>query len=411
MAALPSVDTGRLGESAWRRRRDYSDAERPFEGLWIADCRLGCVSVVAVSAGSSNEGRFLTGAVRNLSLFVPSSPRAFVPSFPCVSTKKQARAGLKSHVLPELRGATPDSDSMGIGMNVQTKDWRPAQVAVAAETDDEPVGVRAQTLALELGLPLLVRHEYATGVARGLKIRTAGDGQPAPDLLLVVGETRLELRENRRGAASVCVDFVRGPTGFRRRRQSRSAVHASHRQPLARAVGLRHGFVSVVDATAGLARDAFLLACLGCRVTAIERSEILAALIRDGLRRAAAEGSPDLHAVLDRMTLAVGDARELLAVMPETAAPQVVYLDPMYPPRQKAALPQKEMQICRRLVGDEGGAGELLAVARRVARHRVVVKRPRRAAPLCPGPDLQFSGKQVRYDVYLTAAGRSEVAS
>ena len=42
----------------------------------------------------------------------------------------------------------------------------------------------------------------------------------------------------------------------------------------------------------------------------------------------------------------------------------------------------------------------LFEVARARAR-RVVVKRPRKGPPLGPTPDLQFEGRQVRYDVYL----------
>ena len=66
-----------------------------------------------------------------------------------------------------------------------------------------------------------------------------------------------------------------------------------------------------------------------------------------------------------------------------------------------AGLSKKEMRVLRRIAGDDPDAGELLEIARRVARKRVVVKRHRRGPPLAPQPDLQYRGKQVRYDVYL----------
>jgi 16S rRNA (guanine1516-N2)-methyltransferase len=217
-----------------------------------------------------------------------------------------------------------------------------------------------------------------------------------PDLILVVGPDRLELRETGTGAAGpVYVDFIQGPVGYRRR-----SVR-SRRQPLAMAVGLRKGPLTVVDATAGLGRDSFILACLGCRVIAIERSPVLAALIEDGLGRANAKGTHELRAVLERMALVVGDARDILPGMREAAAPDVVYLDPMYPPRKKRMQVGKEMRISRRVVGDDSDSAELLAVARRVARRRVAVKRHKHAPPIAPDPALQFRGKQVRYDVYL----------
>jgi 16S rRNA (guanine1516-N2)-methyltransferase len=167
-------------------------------------------------------------------------------------------------------------------------------------------------------------------------------------------------------------------------------------------MGLRGKSGTVVDATAGLARDAFLLACLGCTVTAVERSPVLGVLIRDGLIRAAGSDDLGLVAVVDRMKLVVGDAREVVNRMAASAAPDVVYLDPMYPPRTNSALAKKEMRVLRRLVGDDPDAGALLAAARTAARQRVVVKRCRRAPPLAPRPAMQYMGKQVRYDVYHT---------
>ncbi len=181
-----------------------------------------------------------------------------------------------------------------------------------------------------------------------------------------------------------------------RRRSARD-----RRQPLALAVGLRHGTPTVVDATAGLGRDAFLLAALGCSVIAVERSPVLGALIRDGLERAANSGDASLATVVERIKLVIQDAREVLAGMSEAAAPDVVYIDPMYPPTRKSALAKKEMRALRRIVGDDPDAGELLEIARRVARKRVVVKRRRRGPPLAPEPAIQYRGKQVRYDVYL----------
>lgn len=257
----------------------------------------------------------------------------------------------------------------------------PAKVGVAPGIENESLRVQAAAVAKELGLPLM-----------------AGDlpGAETPELLLIVDERRLELRETgRRTTGPIFVDFVRGPVGFRRR------SGRSRRQPLALAVGLRRGPVTVVDATAGLARDSFLLASLGCTVVTVERSPVLGALIRDGLRRARSEGSSELLAVVNRITLMVDDARNVLARMTGTTAPEVVYLDPMYAPKKKTALPKKEMRICRRLIADDQDAGELLTVARQIATRRVVVKRHPYAAPLAPRPAMQFPGKKVRYDVYL----------
>ena len=56
---------------------------------------------------------------------------------------------------------------------------------------------------------------------------------------------------------------------------------------LAKAVGLKKGACpDVIDCTAGLGRDAFVLASLGCRVVMLERVTVVHALLNDGLAQA-----------------------------------------------------------------------------------------------------------------------------
>ena len=246
-------------------------------------------------------------------------------------------------------------------------------MGVCVATPDQQLQFRAQALATEVNLPVVAKDRVDC------------------DLLLVVTSNGLELRETGRGAAGgVKIDF--GETG----KSARRLATASRRQPLARAVGLKKRTPTIVDATAGLGRDAMLLARLGCTVTAVERSVVLGAMLRDALERAAEGIRPG------RVTLVIGDASDVLARMSDREAPEVIYLDPMYSPSGKSALPKKEMRILRRLVGDDSDAGALLEVARRVARERVVVKRTPRAPPLAPAPSMSYKSKLTRYDVYLT---------
>jgi 16S rRNA (guanine1516-N2)-methyltransferase len=221
------------------------------------------------------------------------------------------------------------------------------------------------------------------------------------DVLLTVTAERLELRFPQPGGPSpLYVDFVGGPLGYARR-VNRFGL-------LFQAVGFRTGRPTVLDATAGLGRDAFRLAYHGCQVTAIERSPLLFALLRDGLDRAALV--PDIQACIgDRLRLQHGDARDVLRQLADghlqDSSPQVgvdvVYLDPMYPPKKKSALAKIEMRILRRLVGDDLDADELFELARAVARHRVVVKRPHHAEPLVPHPTHSYCDKTTSYDVYV----------
>lgn len=214
--------------------------------------------------------------------------------------------------------------------------------------------------------------------------------------LLVVTAERLELRETRTDAPGpVYADFITGAVAHRYR------FGGGRSQPLARAVGLKRGATpTVVDTTAGLGRDAFVLAGLGCAVRLVERSPVIAALLRDGLRRAAADRDIGPW-VTERCDLTVADGRDYLRGLPADQRPDVVYLDPMYPQRRKAALAGKDMRLLRQLAGDDDDAPALLAVALTRARRRVVVKRPRHAPPVAGSlPGFQIIAPHTRFDVY-----------
>lgn len=170
-------------------------------------------------------------------------------------------------------------------------------------------------------------------------------------------------------------------------------------QSLPKAVGMRGGKTpKVVDATAGLGRDAFLLASLGAEITLIERSLEMFNLLNDGISRARDAGG-DVAEVIARMTLIHGDAKDLLPDL----SPEVVLVDPMHPPRKKSALVKNEMRQIREIVGTDEDSLELMQVALSTASNRVVLKWPLRADPMDGiGPcSHQILGKSTRYDVFM----------
>jgi len=195
--------------------------------------------------------------------------------------------------------------------------------------------------------------------------------------------------------SSLVVDFVGGATGRRFR------AGEGRGQALAKAAGFAAGVTpEIVDATAGLGRDAFLFASLGARVTLIERSAVMHDLLAEGLERARAEGGRYSETVA-RMTLIHGDSCSLLGQL----NPQVVLVDPMHPPRSNTALVKKEMRLIREIVGTDPDAEHLMQVALEAARNRVVLKWPRLAKPIptLPKPSHQITGKSTRYDVFVKA--------
>ncbi|MGH8528656.1 MAG: class I SAM-dependent methyltransferase [Nevskiales bacterium] len=228
---------------------------------------------------------------------------------------------------------------------------------------------QAAALAQRLELPLLGNdqgHSFAWRLvltASGLELRTPLSPAPIyPDLL------GLEVRRR---------------------------IAAGRQQPFARAFGLhRGGAPSVLDATAGLGRDSSVLGGLGCRVAALERQPVIHALLSDAAERLAVLSPIRLLPCQDALAYWSDDTME---------RPDIIYLDPMYPLRGKAALAKKEAQVLRAMAGDDADADSLLAPALAQARQRVVVKRHPQAPWLAnKKPAHSILGKRARYDVYLT---------
>ena len=154
--------------------------------------------------------------------------------------------------------------------------------------------------------------------------------------------------------------------------------------------------VKIIDATAGWGRDASLLASFGAEVQMIERNPIMAALLKDGLNRLEGAGNSSSN-----LSLLSGDTTNYLLSLTHDQYPDIIYLDPMHPERKKAALVKKDLQILQDLIGADLDAGDLLTVALKRAKQRVVVKWPQKLQPL-QKPNLSYEGKTVRFDVYIT---------
>lgn len=187
--------------------------------------------------------------------------------------------------------------------------------------------------------------------------------------------------------------------------QGKAAYRAQHTQlkseAIAKAVGVSGQFKpSVVDGTAGLGRDAFVLAGLGCNLQLIERHPVVAALLDNGLHRARQEHD-FIGDTCQRMQLIGTD--NLFTGNGYTQEPDVVYLDPMYPKTgKKKAQVKKDMQMFQQLVGSDDDADTLLEPALALAKYRVVVKRPNSADFLAGRePNSQIKSKKHRFDVYI----------
>lgn len=185
------------------------------------------------------------------------------------------------------------------------------------------------------------------------------------------------------GGYSIRVDVAQGPMARRIRTARRT-------DPLPRAIGLnRRSSVTVVDATAGLGRDAMVLAHLGCSVIALERVPALCAL----LLLAVEDLGADIQVVQ-------AESIDWLAKISAENAPEVVYLDPMFSDPGRSQV-KKEMQACRVLAHESLDEAGLLAEARRVATDRVVVKRHPHNDPIALDVSHTVGSERVRFDVYV----------
>lgn len=246
----------------------------------------------------------------------------------------------------------------------------------------------------------------AQRLADSLQLELTGPNDSSADFLLLFEQDCLKLRQTgQRAPGAVFVDFVAGKSAYRRNQGE------GRKTPLARAMGFKSGFVpSVIDATAGLGQDALVLATLGCRITLVEQSPIVHALLEDGLRRGAE--SPQTRDIIERMPLIHANAAEYLLELLPDERPDAVYLDPMYPHRGRKALSKKEMQSFQKLLGRDQSGPLLLQAARAVAGKRVAVKRPVKAPFLGnETADFQIIRSKVRFDVYLSARPPDSVFS
>lgn len=202
----------------------------------------------------------------------------------------------------------------------------------------------------------------------------------------------------------IVVDFESAQLRFRRRGgvDGEMVVKSFGLAPRARAGSM------VIDCSAGLGTDAYLLALAGYRVIAVERNPLVFEILQDGWRRLQAARKERGDGELD-FRVCFSEASSILQQMISVGErPYGVYFDPMFEDETKKgkSLPRKEMATLRDLLADAENQGqrptEFLRYAISVASGRVVVKRPSGAAPALvdPGPANRIEGKVAGYDIY-----------
>lgn len=257
---------------------------------------------------------------------------------------------------------------------------------ITVTTTDNSCEVNAKSIAEKLNC------DYRFGLV-------AGD-MDSPEFLLIVDDKKISLQKTgRKAPGPIIADFTEGSVDHRRK------FGGGKGQMIAKAVGIKAGvYPRILDATAGLGKDAFVLASLGSCVDMIERSALVHTLLENGLQRAkefAIQSDLELLGIVQRMQLLHQTSQNYLQNLSIDQFPDVIYLDPMFPEREKSAEVKKEMSAFHSLVGKDEDADELLPLALSRVNYRVVVKRPRKAPFLNnQNPSFQLEGKSSRFDIY-----------
>lgn len=220
------------------------------------------------------------------------------------------------------------------------------------------------------------------------------------DFILELTREGLQLRwRSKPEYQPLVLDYTRGRQAWRQQ------LGGGRQEAVVRALGIGKGFrPKVLDATAGLGRDGLMLAHAGCEVWLLERNPAIHALLHQAVLHLQ-QFQGESHWSAQRLhVLPAGSLLEQESLYGEFSKlqPDAVYLDPMFPEREKSAAVKKDMQVLQHLVGADLDADGLLPAALALASCRVVVKRPAKA-PFLAGqtPSTQIASKKHRFDVYI----------
>lgn len=207
------------------------------------------------------------------------------------------------------------------------------------------------------------------------------------DYYLMVQETALSIYK--KGILPIKINFANSQLQYRLK------YGGGLNQALLKAVGMKSGKkIEVFDATAGFGEDSYVMASFGAKVTMCENYLPLFLLLEDGLL--ASRDDILCQDVVSNICLIYGNSCEIL----KEFTPDIVYMDPMFvKPKNKAAA-NAQMTWLREVLLDEDKSHELLEIALKQSKKRVVVKRAKHA-PQIAKPSFILPGKSCRFDVYL----------
>lgn len=172
------------------------------------------------------------------------------------------------------------------------------------------------------------------------------------------------------------------------------------KQPFRKAFGSFDKNDLIVDATVGFGQDLLCLASWGVPVIGFERDKKVFQFINDALNKL-----KDLNEVLFKIcsNIELRNENSIEGLRNLKSKATHIYLDPIYPQKEKSALGKLDLRILKDQVGEDSDSSELFDAAFASASKRVILKRPLKEEKSVSNSiaSLEIKGSSTRYDVYL----------
>ncbi len=252
-------------------------------------------------------------------------------------------------------------------------------IVIYIKPENEQLRAKAHELALKLGAIVIVEENLPASTNA---------------ITIFLNENGISLQKTgKTNENPVFIDFSSSQMQYRLQNSSLRT------EAIARAVGLKSNKgITILDTTAGLGGDSFILAAMGANMLMLERNPLIHLLLDDAIMRTHQDAK--LKEITARMQLIEADAITFLDNI--DINPPIIYMDPMFPAKTKTALNKKEMRLFHDITGGDHDVDALLTKALTKAQNRVVVKRPLHAPYIHNRkPHFNISGKSSRFDVYM----------
>ena len=232
-------------------------------------------------------------------------------------------------------------------------------------------------------------QKQAEEIAQQLGVKALNaPSQPNQPFLELADEGLIFFHPEARSKNKFSIDFNTGAMGWRLKR-------ADHEQLIKKALGKSEKPLNILDCTAGLLQDSLLFLSLGHQVTAVEQSNILFHLLKDGINRVANKE------LFSKLSLLQGNACSFSLNAKDF---DVIYFDPMYPSSKKTALGSGQLDYLSKILETESiqnNPQEDFKVLKLIPAKKMIVKRPIKAESFATGINYQVLGKTTRFDIYI----------